>query len=182
METQVHPTAEVSPKAKIGPKTRIWHHTHVREDAEIGENCVIGKNVYIDYGVKIGSNVKIQNNASVYHGVTIEDGVFVGPGVCFTNDLYPRARIWSKQRLVKTLVKEGASIGANSTIVCGNTIGEHAMIGAGSVITKDVPAHALAYGIPAKVHGFVCPCGAKLKKKGKTFLCPECKKEVNIRK
>jgi len=174
----VHPTAEVSDRARIGDGTRVWHHCQVREDAVIGENCILGKNVYVDFGVRIGSNVKLQNNVSVYHGVTVEDDVFVGPGVCFTNDLYPRVRLWSPDRVVKTLVKKGASIGANATIVCGNTVGEHAMVGAGSVVTKDIPDHALAYGNPAKVVGYVCVCGKKVKRKRKAYLCPSCKKEL----
>jgi acetyltransferase-like isoleucine patch superfamily enzyme len=180
MKPQIHPTAEVSEGAKIGSGTKVWHHVQVREDAEIGVNCVLGKNVYVDFGVKIGGGVKIQNNVSVYNGVTIEDDVFIGSGVCFTNDLYPRAKRWSEERRVKTLVKRGASIGANATIVCGNTIGEHAMVGAGSVVTKDIPDHALAYGNPAKVRGFVCECGRRLRKTGDKFKCVECGGEVTI--
>jgi UDP-2-acetamido-3-amino-2,3-dideoxy-glucuronate N-acetyltransferase len=176
----IHPTAEVSPKAKIGEGTRIWHQSQVREDVVIGDNCIIGKNVYVDFGVRIGSGVKLQNNVSVYHGVTIGNDVFVGPGVCFSNDLYPRAKIWDDSRVVKTEIKDGVSIGANSTIVCGNTIGENAMIGAGSVVTKDIPPHALAYGNPAKVAGYVCVCGRKLEKKGKAHSCPECKKVYEL--
>jgi UDP-2-acetamido-3-amino-2,3-dideoxy-glucuronate N-acetyltransferase len=181
MEANIHPTADVSPKAKIGKNTRIWHQAQIREGVVIGENCIIGKNVYIDFDVKIGSYVKLQNNVCVYHGVTIEDDVFVGPAVIFTNDLYPRARIWNAERVGKTLIKKGASIGANSTIVCGHTIGENAMIGAGSVVTKDIPPHALAFGNPAKQHAWVCACGAKLEKKGKSHYCPQCKKEVKIK-
>ncbi len=173
MAPNIHPTAEVSEKAKIGDKTRIWHQAQVREDAVIGENCIIGKNVYIDFGVKIGSNVKIQNNVSVYHGVEIKDDVFIGPGTCFTNDLYPRAKLWDDTRLVKTKVEKGASIGANSTIICGNTIGANAMIGAGSVVTQDIPANALAYGNPAKVRGYVCGCGAKLTEEN-GYSCQKC--------
>ncbi|MFH1055756.1 MAG: acyltransferase [Candidatus Altiarchaeota archaeon] len=180
MKPHIHATADVSEMAKIGSGTKIWHQAQVREDATIGENCVIGKNVYIDYGVKIGSNVKIQNNVSVYRGVTIEDDVFIGPGVCFTNDMYPRAKVWSEERVSKTTVKKGVSIGANSTIICGNTIGENAMIGAGSVVTKDIPDHALAYGNPARVFAFVCKCGGKLKKKNNIILCIECETKVQI--
>jgi len=176
----IHPSADVSKKAKIGAGTKIWNQAQVREDAEIGENSIISKDVYVDYGVAIGSNVKIQNHVSVYHGVTIEDDVFVGHGVCFTNDLYPRAKIWNEARLAKTLVKKGASIGANSTIICGHTIGEHAMVGAGSVVTRDVPAHALVYGNPARIRGFVCSCGAKLKKGENSYECPECDAKVKI--
>ncbi|PKP58346.1 MAG: N-acetyltransferase [Candidatus Altiarchaeales archaeon HGW-Altiarchaeales-1] len=160
----IHSTAEVSDKAKIGDGTKIWHHAQVREKAEIGKNCNIGKGVYIDFGVKIGSNCKIQNYVSVYHGVIIEDNVFVGPSVTFTNDLYPRAFIRSEEKVSKTLVKRCASIGANSTIICGITIGKFAMIGAGSIVTKDVPDYALCYGNPARINGFVCECGRKIEK------------------
>jgi len=179
MKPQIHPTAEVSDKARIGVGTKVWHQAQIREDAVVGENCVIGKNVYVDFGVRIGSNVKLQNNVCVYNGVTIEDDVFVGPGVCFTNDLYPRAAIWDDSRRVKTLVKKGASIGANSTIVCGHVIGEYAMVGAGSVVTMDIPDNALAYGNPARVRGFVCRCGGKLTGEG-LVKCPECGAEVKL--
>lgn len=184
----VHPRAEVSNQAKIGSGTKIWHHAQIRENAEIGRNCNIGKGVYIDFGVKIGNNCKIQNYVSIYHGVTVEDDVFIGPSVTFTNDLYPRAFIWSEEKVSKTIVKRGASIGANSTIICGITIGKFAMIGAGSVVTKDVPSYALVYGNPAKINGFVCECGRKIEKfeeskddfvKG---ICKFCKKEILINK
>jgi UDP-2-acetamido-3-amino-2,3-dideoxy-glucuronate N-acetyltransferase len=181
MEPQIHPTAEVSDRAKIGAGTKIWHHAQVREDSEVGENCIIGKNVYIDFGVIIGSGVKIQNNVSVYNGVTIEDDVFIGPSACFTNDLYPRARCWNESKRVTTIVKKGASIGANSTIICGNTIGEHAMVGAGSVVAMDIPDHALAYGNPARVKGYVCTCGRKLEGDG-VVKCVECGAEVDVKK
>ncbi len=170
----IHPTAEVDPRAKIGYGTKIWHQAQVREFAEIGENCNIGKGVYIDLKVKVGNRVKIQNYVSVYHGVTIEDDVFVGPSVTFTNDKHPRAWLWDESRLCRTLVKRGASIGANSTIVCGVTIGEYAMIGAGSVVTKDVPPHGLVVGNPARLVWFVCECGERL---DKNFKCPKCGKE-----
>lgn len=150
MEYFVHKTAEVSDKAKIGKNTKIWNQAQVRENAEIGENCIISKNVYIDEHVKIGNNCKIQNNVNVYHGVTIEDDVFCGPSMTFTNDLFPRA-FNNDWKITETLVKKGASIGANSTIVCGVTIGEYAMVGAGSVVTKDVEPYTLVAGNPAKV-------------------------------
>lgn len=183
----IHPTAEVSEKAKIGNNCKIWHQAQIRENAEIGNNCNIGKGVYIDFGVKIGNNCKIQNYVSIYHGVIIEDDVFIGPSVTFTNDLYPRAFIWNEEKVSKTLVMKGASIGANSTIVCGIKIGKYSMIGAGSVVTKDVPDYALVYGNPAKINGFVCECGRKLEEfeeindfvKGK---CKFCKKEILIKK
>jgi len=180
MKSPIHPSAEVSDKASIGKDTRIWHQAQVREGAVVGENCNIGKNVYVDAEVVIGSNVKIQNNACIYRGVTLEDDVFVGPGVVFTNDLYPRARLWSGSRLKKTLVKEGASVGANSTIICGNTIGRHALVGAGSVVTADIPDHALAYGNPASVKGYVCACGLRLEKEGGPVKCGGCGREVRL--
>jgi len=180
----VHPTAEVSTEAEIGEGTKIWHQAQVREGVKIGKNCILGKSVYVDKNVKIGNNVKLENRVSVYQGVTIEDDVFVGPHVTFTNDLYPRAfvRDW---KIVPTLVRKGASIGAGSVILCGVTIGEYAMIGAGSVVTKDVPAHALVYGNPARIKGFVCRCGKKLKEKerNKNFVlmsCEHCKSEYKI--
>ena len=165
----IHPSAEVSPQAHIGDGTRIWRQAHVREHAYVGENCTIGKGVYIDAHVKIGSNVKIQNQVSVFEGVTLEDGVFIGPHVSFTNDLFPRAitpdgRLKSADdwTITPTLVKYGASIGAGAIIVCGVTIGSFALIGAGSVVTRYVPAHGLIYGNPAHQHGYVCRCARRL--------------------
>jgi UDP-2-acetamido-3-amino-2,3-dideoxy-glucuronate N-acetyltransferase len=183
-DVYIHPSAEVSDRAVIGPGTKIWHFAQVRENASIGENCVIGKSVYVDFDVKIGNGVKVQNFVSIYHGAEIEDDVFIGPGVSFTNDLYPRAFI-SDFHVHKTRVKKGASIGANSTIVCGVTIGRYAMVGAGSVVTEDVPDHALVYGNPARLTGFVCKCGRKLKKEKETdnyvlMICTECKEETKI--
>ena len=165
----VHPGAEVSPDAHVGAGTRIWRQVQVREHAHIGETCNIGKGVYIDAHVRIGSNVKIQNHVSVFEGVTLEDGVFVGPHVCFTNDLLPRAitpdgklKSADDWEITPTLVKYGASIGAGSVIICGITIGEFALIGAGSVVTRDVPPHALVFGNPARQHGYVCRCARRL--------------------
>jgi UDP-2-acetamido-3-amino-2,3-dideoxy-glucuronate N-acetyltransferase len=165
----IHPTAEVSPEAYVGADTRIWRHAHIREHAHIGETCNIGKGVYIDVHVHIGSLVKIQNNASIFEGVTLEDGVFVGPHVCFTNDLAPRAitpagklKSADDWEITPTLVKYGASIGAGAVIVCGITIGEFALVGAGSVVTRDVTPHALVFGNPARQHGYVCRCARRL--------------------
>jgi len=165
----VHSSAEVSPDAHIGAGTRIWRQAHVREHAHIGDMCSIGKGVYIDANVQIGSCVKIQNHVSVFEGVTLEDGVFVGPHVCFTNDLFPRAITPDGKlkgpddwQITPTLVKYGASIGAGSVILCGVTIGEFALIGAGSMVTRDVPPHARVFGNPAHQHGYVCRCARPL--------------------
>jgi UDP-2-acetamido-3-amino-2,3-dideoxy-glucuronate N-acetyltransferase len=165
----IHPTAEVSPGAHISAGTRIWSQVQVREHAHIGEECNIGKGVYIGAHVRVGSRVKIQNYALVYEGVMLEDGVFVGPGVCFTNDLLPRAitpdgRLKGAEdwEVTPTLVKYGASIGAGSVILCGVTIGEFALVGAGSMVTRDIPPHALVFGNPARQQGYVCRCARRL--------------------
>jgi UDP-2-acetamido-3-amino-2,3-dideoxy-glucuronate N-acetyltransferase len=164
----IHPTAEVAGDARIGSGTHIWNQAQVRTGAQIGSECNIGKNVYIDFNVVIGDRVKIQNNVSVYHGVAIEDGVFIGPHVCFTNDMLPRAI--TPRGMVKgqddwvggsTRVCAGASIGAGSIVLPDITIGRFAMIGAGSVVTRSVPAYALVYGNPARQHGYVCACGRR---------------------
>lgn len=185
MSIFVHKSAEVSPKAKVGDGSKIWNNVQVRENAKIGKNCIIGKSTYIDKNVVIGNNVKVQNFVSIYDGVTIEDDVFIGPHVCFTNDMYPRA-FNKKWKIVKTLVKKGASIGANATIICGITIGEYTLVGAGAVVTKDAPAHALVVGSPAKIIGFACSCAHPLKKikqiKNKTIMkCTSCKKQLEIK-
>ncbi|MCR5590976.1 MAG: N-acetyltransferase [Lachnospiraceae bacterium] len=166
----IHPTAEVDASAKIGSGTKIWNQAQVRNDAVIGENCIISKNVYIDEHTVIGNRVKIQNNVNVYHGVTVEDDVFLGPSMTFTNDMYPRA-FNSEWEITPTLVKKGASIGANSTIRCGVTIGEYAMVGSGSVVTKDVKPFELVAGNPAHHLGYVCECGFKLDENG---ICSKC--------
>lgn len=162
----VHPTAEVSPEAEVAEGTRIWNDAQVCAGARIGKDCNIAKGVYIDRDVFVGDRVKIQNRASLYRGVLVEPGVFIGPHVAFTNDRYPRA-VFPDGRLrrdgdwqpVSTRVREGASIGAQAVIVCGVTIGSWAMVGAGSVVTKDVPDHALVVGNPAQVIAYVCCCG-----------------------
>jgi UDP-2-acetamido-3-amino-2,3-dideoxy-glucuronate N-acetyltransferase len=165
----VHPGAEVSPAARVGAGTRIWRQAHVREGASIGSDCTIGKGAYIDAHVSIGSRVKIQNSVSIFEGATLEDGVFVGPHACFTNDLFPRAitpdgalKGVADWQITPTLVRYGASIGAGAVIVCGVTIGSFALVGAGAVVTRDVPAHALVLGNPARQHGYVCRCARRL--------------------
>jgi UDP-2-acetamido-3-amino-2,3-dideoxy-glucuronate N-acetyltransferase len=174
----VHGSSCIEKEVKIGEGTRIWHFCHVREGARIGRNCTIGQNVYIGRKVMIGSGVKLQNNVSVYVGVTLEDNVFCGPSVVFTNVLYPRAAYPKDPSTgyVSTLVKEGATLGANATILCGVSIGRHAFIGAGSVVTRDVPDYALVYGTPAKRKGWVCECGAKLDIELGRVVCGRCGK------
>ena len=182
---KAHETAVVETE-DIGEGTRIWHFAHIRDGAKIGKGCNIGKSVYVDMGAVIGDNVKVQNFVSVYRGVVIGDDVFLGPSVTFTNDLYPRAFIWEEEQVAPTHVGKGASIGANSTIVCGNNIGEYAMVGAGSVVTRDVPPFALVYGGPAEIKGWVCYCGKKLdeildKAGGRTrYKCSSCGKAVEV--
>jgi len=160
----IDPHAVVDENVTIGDGTKIWHFTHVQSGASIGEKCVLGQNVNVGNNVSIGNFCKIQNNVSIYEGVTLEDYVFCGPSMVFTNILDPRCKYpqVGAQFYVKTLVKEGASIGANATIVCGNTLGRHCMIGAGSVVTKDVPDYALVIGIPAKVIGWISEAGKRL--------------------
>jgi UDP-2-acetamido-3-amino-2,3-dideoxy-glucuronate N-acetyltransferase len=165
----VHHTAEVSDAAVIGPGTRIWHQAQVREGARVGANCVVGKGAYIDVDVDVGDNVRIQNGAFLYQGCSIEDGVFIGPGVCFTNDKRPRAinldggargpGDWEVGRIV---VRYGASLGCGAIILPDVTIGRHAMIAAGAVVSRDVPDYGFAMGVPARIQGFVCACGFKL--------------------
>lgn len=159
---RVHPSAIVEEGANIGPDAGIWHHCHIRSGCHIGAGSSLGKNVYVDPGVTIGERCKIQNNVSVYHGVTLGNDVFVGPSAVFTNDLYARAAHWNDERLTHTRVEDGASIGANATIVCGISVGRYATVGAGAVVTHDIPSHHLVYGTPARVHGLVCECGMKL--------------------
>jgi UDP-2-acetamido-3-amino-2,3-dideoxy-glucuronate N-acetyltransferase len=184
----IHDTAQVDPRTRIDKSVKIWNWVQVRENAEIGENSILSKGVYVDYDVKIGKNVKIQNNVSVYHGVTIEDGVFVGPHVCFTNDKIPRAinpdsslKTTSDWEVVPITVGYGSSIGANSTILAGVHIGRFALVGAGSVVTTDVPAYGLVYGSPARLVGYVCTCGRRLEPRGqKKYYCLACDKEIDV--
>ncbi len=178
----IHPTAEVSPQATIGPGAKIWHQAQVREGARIGANCVIGKGAYVDFDVSIGANSKLQNGVYVYHGTTVESGVFLGPGVILTNDRLPRAinpdgslKTDTDWEVSPILVQRGASIGAGTIVLPGVTIGEFAMIGAGAVVTRDVPPHGLAAGNPARLRGYVCRCGQPvIEKEMGVWLCPIC--------
>jgi UDP-2-acetamido-3-amino-2,3-dideoxy-glucuronate N-acetyltransferase len=162
VEYFVHQSSYVDEGCEIGAGTRIWHFSHVMTGARIGRGCNIGQNVVISPQVVIGHNVKIQNNVSVYTGVVLEDDVFCGPSMVFTNVINPRSHVSRKHEYLATLVKRGASIGANATIICGHTIGAYAFIGAGAVVTRDVPDHALVTGNPGRVAGWMCECGAKL--------------------
>jgi len=158
----VHESSYVDQPCSIGEGTRIWHFSHIMKDSEIGASCNIGQNVVISPGCVVGNNVKIQNNVSIYTGVVLEDDVFCGPSMVFTNVINPRSHVERKDEYKKTLVRRGATIGANATIVCGNTLGRYAFVGAGAVVTRDVPDFAVVYGSPAKVRGWACSCGLML--------------------
>lgn len=173
----IHPTATIDPDVEIGEGTRIWHYTHIMSGASIGKNCILGQNVFIGRNVRIGDGVKIQNNVSVYEGVELEDFVFCGPSAVFTNVINPRSEIERKSEYRRTLVKRGATLGANCTILCGITIGRYAFVGAGAVVTKDVPDYALVVGVPARVVGWVCECAHKLSFNDEGYAtCPNCGK------
>jgi UDP-2-acetamido-3-amino-2,3-dideoxy-glucuronate N-acetyltransferase len=169
----VHESAYVDDGATIGAGTKVWHFCHVLGGAVIGERCSLGQNVVVMNGTRIGTNVKIQNNVSVYEGVELEDDVFCGPSMVFTNVMNPRSHVSRKNEYRRTLVKRGASIGANATIVCGTTLGEYAFVGAGAVVAKDVPAYALMVGVPARRVGWMCQCGERLPDSG-TGTCAAC--------
>lgn len=179
---KIHETAEVSEQAAIGAGSRIWNQAQVRENAHIGRGCIIGKDVYIDFGVRVGDNVKIQNGSYLYHGLTIEAGVFIGPGVIFTNDKNPRAvnpdgsiKSADDWLVGETHVLEGASLGAGAIILPGVKIGRFAMVGAGAVVTRDVPDYGLVYGQPARLAGYVCKCATRLVHDvAYQYHCPAC--------
>ena len=189
----IHATADVSPQAMIGDGTRIWHQVQVREGAYIGGHCILGKGVYVDFDVVIGDNVKIQNGSYLYHGCRVEDGVFIGPGVILTNDKYPRAvnpdglpKSDDDWQVGTILVKTGASLGARAVILPDVTIGEHALVGAGAIVTRSVPDHGLVIGNPATLRGFVCRCGRPLKEGDRTgdgleAWCGECESSLLVR-
>ncbi|MDP2717676.1 MAG: acyltransferase, partial [Candidatus Micrarchaeota archaeon] len=183
MAIRVHPTADVSGKAILGDGTSVWHQAQIREGAVLGKNCIVGKNAYIDFDVNVGDNCKIQNNCSLYHGLSVGNGVFVGPHVVFANDKNPRAvnpdgspKGAGDWTVSATTVENGASIGARRVILPGVRIKEWAMVGAGSVVTRDVPAHGMVYGNPALLKGFVCACGQRAveKERGQTTVTMEC--------
>lgn len=159
----VHESSFVDAGAEIGAGTKIWHFCHIMPRTRLGQNCSLGQNVLVASGVTLGNNVKVQNNVSIYTGVVIEDDVFLGPSMVFTNVVNPRSHVSRKDEYKKTLVKRGASVGANATIVCGVTLGRYAFVGAGAVITHDVPNYALLYGNPARIQGWMCQCGIKLR-------------------
>jgi UDP-2-acetamido-3-amino-2,3-dideoxy-glucuronate N-acetyltransferase len=174
----VHPTAVIDEGARLGAGARIWHFCHVMPDARIGARCILGQNVFVGRAVSIGEDTKIQNNVSVYEGVRIGRRCFVGPSAVFTNVKTPRAEVERKSAYLPTVVRDGATIGANATVVCGVTIGRYAVVGAGSVVTADVPDHALVYGVPARPRGWACRCGAVLDER---LRCGECKRAYRRR-
>lgn len=174
----VHESSFIDEDVQIGEGTKIWHFCHVQSGARIGKDCVLGQNVNISNHVKIGNGVKIQNNVSVYEGVELEDYVFCGPSCVFTNDLTPRAKYpKGKEGYRKTLVKQGATLGANCTVVCGHSVGSYAMVAAGAVVVCDVSPHALMAGVPARQIGWVCECGCKLTQ---NLFCPECGRKYRM--
>lgn len=175
----VHESSYVDEGCSIGEGTKVWHFSHVMKGCIIGKKCNIGQNVVISPDVVLGDGVKIQNNVSVYTGVVCEDGVFLGPSCVFTNVITPRAFIERKSEYRKTTIKKGASIGANTTIVCGHDIGKYAFVGAGSVVTKNIPDYAMVYGVPAEIRGYVCVCCEQLQFEDGQAVCPVCGKRYN---
>ena len=179
MAFSAHETAIVDAGARIGDGTRIWHWTHISAGARIGANCSFGQNVFVANDVVVGDGVKVQNNVSIYDAVTLEDGVFCGPSVVFTNVINPRSHVPRKSEYLRTLVRKGATLGANATIVCGHTIGEYAFVGAGAVVTRDISPYALMLGNPARRSGWMCACGVRLKGLGRVS-CAACGRRYRI--
>lgn len=177
----IHPSSWIGPEAEIGEGTRIWQNCNIMDGAVIGQDCNIGANVFIEAGVRLGNGVKVKNNIAIYSGVECEDDVFLGPGCVFTNVINPRSFIERKHEFRTTLVKKGAAIGANATILCGHTIGRYAMVGAGSVVTKDVSEYELVAGNPARHMGYVCKCGVRLLEGETGYTCPECGAAYRLR-
>jgi acetyltransferase-like isoleucine patch superfamily enzyme len=187
VSTFIHPTAEVSAQASLGEGCKVWRQAHIREGAVVGPGCIIGAGVYVGADVRLGRHCKVQNYALLYEGVELEDGVFVGPQVCFTNDFLPRAvnpdlslKAAEDWHVGTTRVREGASVGAQTVVVTGVTIGCWALIGAGSVVTHDVPDHALVYGQPARVQGWVCHCARRLELRGQQGWCATCQRTIAL--
>ncbi len=176
----VHETAVVDEPCQIGAGTRIWHFSHIMAGSRIGQRCILGQNVYVDRDVEIGDGCKLQNNVSVYKGVVLEEGVFCGPSMVFTNVINPRALIERKDEFRQTLVQTGVSLGANCTIVCGVTIGAYALVGAGSVVTRDVPAYGVVYGVPGRLQGWVCECGVVMPRDNEQLTCQACGKRYRL--
>ena len=180
MGVTVHPTAIVDPGAQLGEGTRVWHWVHICSGARIGERCSFGQNAFVANDVIIGNNVKVQNNVSIYDAVTLEDDVFCGPSMVFTNVINPRSHVSRKDEYRRTIVKRGATVGANATIVCGNTIGQFAFIGAGAVVRGDVAPYALVVGVPARRVGWMCQCGEKLRAGEGSVSCRACGSRYTI--
>lgn len=178
----IHQSSIADEPCTIGKRTKIWHFSHISSGAQIGTDCTIGQNVFIGGRAVVDNHVKIQNNVSIYDGVILEDYVFCGPSVVFTNVNKPRSKFPQRDQYQQTIIREGASLGANSTIVCGTTVGRHSFVGAGSVVTKDVPDHALVFGNPAAVRGWICECGTKLEfKKTDQVACRHCNSSYRLK-